>query len=500
MQEGNNIQYSDHAHDDCGLCTRVSPFWTLFGMGLWLAGLLFCLTLQEEYFKFLHVELGALNIYLGLSQILLFGWTYAMVLAVWSMKGIPYQDTYCVIPEEVLHKGVNPSNYLVTHSFLFGTSDDGSKVSHYNFPFYTFGKLSNCYFHEAAHIIEISTVMTGILFLSILGYAVCAWGSGISSYPSNLIPFFALLCFLLFPFVPFIPPYWTTRVSFGVVFSQVMLAVVWPFFGVDFVHVLIGDALTSASLILWNVELGLCYSITGFLSIEGQCEGNSFNLMYIQPLILLLPFWIRFIQCFYRYVCVCKQISWVSFQHLVNAGKYFSCLLVVITSALNSVYGDEHDYLRWIWLATLFLKTFYCYAWDIKMDWDLGKVSPDGRFPMFLREETYFAPYVYYVVMVTNLIMRFSWATALSPHLKLPKYIGTLLALVEILRRAQWFVFRTENEFLQVRNKRRKVVLEINTSDAASMSSILRYDFDSIGSAFSVDGATSPPVSEVLSN
>jgi len=403
---------------------------------------------------------------------------------------IPYQDTYCVLTEDRLPESINPSNGRVKEHVLLSTSPCGQLPCPTSvFPFLTFGKACNSYVHGAQHVIELATLMTAFVFVSMAGYSSYAWLTGHTGYPGNLIPFISLLCFLSFPFVPFIPPHWTTRISFGLVLSQVALAVVWPFFGVHFVHVLIGDALTSASLILWNVELGICYSISGFLSESGQCDGESINYLYVQPVILMLPFWIRFVQCIYRYTKTYQHKSWVSYQHIVNAGKYLSCLLVVITSALNSIDGVKFRWLRWMWLGCLFVKTFYCYAWDIKMDWDLGHLSPEGaprHFPALLREETFFQPFVYYTVMITNLIMRFSWATALSPHLKLPKSIGTLLALVEIVRRAQWFIFRTENEFFQLRKARRMALLEETSppQHASHLTSITQFATDSTFGSF----------------
>lgn len=34
------------------------------------------------------------------------------------------------------------------------------------------------------------------------------------------------------------------------------MAVVWPFWGVKFVHVIVGDLMTSAALTMWYIEYG----------------------------------------------------------------------------------------------------------------------------------------------------------------------------------------------------------------------------------------------------
>lgn len=317
------------------------------------------------------------------------------------------------------------------------------------FPFYHFGFSGQSYFHQAVHVFELAITMTHILAGAVIGYLVMGWTFRVEGWIVAIAPIVALCIFLLSVMVPFFPPNWSTRLSLGIVLFQVLIALIWPFFGVEFVHVLIGDALTSASTLLWNLELGICWSFYGFFTDESVCD-TGHNPTYLHPAILALPFWIRFVQCVYRIVVTRHHgFTWPCLQHFVNAMKYQSAIMVVVTSTLLQYYS-ELPFMRAVWLLALFIKTIYCYIWDITMDWSLGKIRGKGdQWPFMLREKRFYPTCWYYFAMFSNLLMRFSWATALSPHLNLPKYVGTIMALIEILRRAQWFIFRTENEFLQ---------------------------------------------------
>jgi hypothetical protein len=114
----------------------------------------------------------------------------------------------------------------------------------------------------------------------------------------------------------------------------------------------------------------------------------------------------------------------------------------------------NHGIVFWIWVAVLCCNTAYSLYWDICMDWQLC-----GRFAIvpkpasqngILRPVLQFKkPYIYYLAMVMNFILRFAWLLRLW-------YLGTeptialdvTLAIAEIFRRWVWVFFRLEREWV----------------------------------------------------
>ena len=90
--------------------------------------------------------------------------------------------------------------------------------------------------------------------------------------------------------------------------------------------------------------------------------------------------------------------------------------------------------------------TLYSYAWDLVMDWGLLRKG-------LLRERLFYPEWLYYFSIVTNLILRFLWVVPLvvrskqlPPIMRDLNFVFFLLAFLECYRRAQWSLFRVENE------------------------------------------------------
>lgn len=236
---------------------------------------------------------------------------------------------------------------------------------------------------------------------------------------------------------------------------------------------------TSASLTFHQVEMALCFFVSGqFLSEDDAvsaahdyCGAGTWHFRIMQPVMFALPFWLRFVQCLHLVWRNRAHGDFRRTQHVINAGKYFSAIMVVVTSAIHlHVDGDDLDaWTPWrlVWLATLLVKTLYCYAWDLKMDWDLLQwrqvptAAPDAAsinsgerlarsdvsFPPLLRRARVYSTPVYYFAMCSNLVARFFWSISLSVgQTLLPHNWSNGAALVEILRRFQWLVIRVENK------------------------------------------------------
>lgn len=98
--------------------------------------------------------------------------------------------------------------------------------------------------------------------------------------------------------------------------------------------------------------------------------------------------------------------------------------------------------MRWAWMGCVIVKTAYCYAWDLTMDW--GLLRKDAKV-WGLRQVTYFPTPFYAWCAVSNFLARISWSLAISPR-QFPEDWSMFLQVVEILRRVQWLIIRVEKE------------------------------------------------------
>mmetsp|Transcript_16374 Transcript_16374/g.24098 ORF Transcript_16374/g.24098 Transcript_16374/m.24098 type:complete len:165 (+) Transcript_16374:1-495(+) len=88
------------------------------------------------------------------------------------------------------------------------------------------------------------------------------------------------------------------------------------------------------------------------------------------------------------------------------------------------------------------------------MDWGLVQRNTGGAWwcPYRLRDERVY-PYkwIYYLAAVLNLMGRLAWALTITPHslfTGMPRAVTTtIIAVMEVLRRAQWSLFRLEYEY-----------------------------------------------------
>ena len=224
----------------------------------------------------------------------------------------------------------------------------------------------------------------------------------------------------------------------------------------------ITDQWTSACLTLWQMEYTMCcFAVTvsgvarsdntdqlGQYALVGneQCGAGSWNAQVMKPVMYLLPFVLRFFQ-------ECRTKNWW------NVGKYFSCIMMVLSSTLHDQQKnlgptlsaddafDEYTWGFWygFWIFWAIVKTCYCYGWDLIKDW--GLLQDDK----YLRRKRLFSrDWVYYVAMFTNFCGRVSWTLAISPHILGDSQWELMFALIEISRRGQWSFFRVEYQVINV--------------------------------------------------
>ena len=120
--------------------------------------------------------------------------------------------------------------------------------------------------------------------------------------------------------------------------------------------------------------------------------------------------------------------------------------MVVLFSYLSKIYPFLYPYL----LLVQLLATTYSYIWDITMDWGLCKSWETGTWG--LRSRLKYPPSFYYFSIVTNLLLRLSWTLTLLPNWWFAKKFHDVQGMIMVLtigeayRRAQWSLFRVENE------------------------------------------------------
>ena len=174
---------------------------------------------------------------------------------------------------------------------------------------------------------------------------------------------------------------------------------------------------------------------------------------------------------------------------MINAGKYATSLVSIGLasvgrySAIDGPFWSDPG--RVAWISCLFIGALYSFAWDVVMDWGLVEVSKTDstadstenlRFPVFplkirwktTRDRVFRSTWFYAWAMCSNLVGRFAWAVTITPHMNRGVFfifsgltnegLATLVAVVELLRRAQWTFLRLENEYLNNAAHYRSVV------------------------------------------
>jgi hypothetical protein len=213
----------------------------------------------------------------------------------------------------------------------------------------------------------------------------------------------------------------------------------WSWLSPTFESTFIADALTSSSLLLWNVETSLCFYIRAApfadfeglnvttahveqISLESECAGKTWNQRVLKPLVAASPFAIRFVQCYtaliravteeLRAQCSsgadergrgARRVSWRdSFgttmtvvtrergrcaglcawrvaKHALNALKYSTALLLILVASLKNEYtAGAPVFTTWwgvAWLCAVLLKTSYCAVWDVVCDWAIVTID-----------------------------------------------------------------------------------------------------------------------------
>ena len=262
----------------------------------------------------------------------------------------------------------------------------------------------------ARSIFKIARILTVIFTLLVVVLIVTSRFSVI--LPIKIIPLVMWLVILAFLVNPFNYFQRRNRFNFIVVFFHVLLA---PLVFVYFADFFLADQFNSTVAIFLDIQYLICYFFKD--SWSGQvnpqiCTSSSNG---IRPVISFLPTFWRMLQCFRCYY------DTHNIKHLVNAGKYFTTLPVIVFTSMFAVKvkGNiwENFQMRevgWImicWGLAALIHALYTFIWDVSCDWGLWDVM---KCSLFKRKLLYSKKYLYYLAIVTDMVLRFVWTLKLT--------------------------------------------------------------------------------------
>jgi hypothetical protein len=373
----------------------------MLGAASFLFSLVYTLWMQISHKENTRDSGEALGFY---PQLLLFGWMFGFNLLIWRRYSIPSRQLLCLNDD-----ALNPGEMF-------------TYIGIASIP-YSIGYLIFAIGYVEVKYLSLNMSAIGLLFLTLPGP------------------------------VPFKSARWK--------FLSSMRDCLYASFGlipVEFWHTFVTDGMTSATVLLWEMEYSFCcisslfykngISTTTYLT-SGEncgewCGHGSWHDYVLQPLVYSIPFWLRLLQEIHR-------------RNWWNALKYVSCVMLVYSSGIHSaesiwnpVANDSFAWTPWrvVWLLTAIYKTSYCYWWDMRHDFGIWQPGY-GYFGLRDPSTLSFNPGTYHAAMCIDLVGRISWTFTMSPHL-LSRRWGLLMALVEILRRGMWNVFRLEHRMVQV--------------------------------------------------
>eukprot|EP01071_Lankesteria_metandrocarpae_P007072 Lankesteria_metandrocarpae@DN4568_c0_g1_i4.p1 len=174
----------------------------------------------------------------------------------------------------------------------------------------------------------------------------------------------------------------------------------------------VGDMITSMSKPMADIGFCLCFI---YNSTAPQVLPNLE--LWLHPILLGLPFWIRLVQCYARFRDEPdKKSGGKGFIHIANFSKYLSSLLVVAFTGIawhpTSVGGLLEN--RLMLIALYMISTAFSFVWDVYMDWGL---VPDADSFVRPYQQSLYPTWLYYAIPFLNLVGRLTWALTLMSNI-----------------------------------------------------------------------------------
>ena len=288
---------------------------------------------------------------------------------------------------------------------------------------------------------SVFTALWSVLFMA--RFAVLDYSPETYDYVSLVM----LGTFFTIIFLPFDLFYWPLRKAIVQVLGHIIIS---PFGRVEFRHFFVADVITSLAKPLGDFYKSCCYVLTSSWK-DNHMPACSHDALLL-AIITGVPYVFRFFQCLNRYYYTREK-----FPHLYNAGKYLSGMFVV--ACFYNPFVSNSAVKTAIWVFSYVFATTYMMMWDICMDW--GFVKLESR--LKLRKKQTYPLEMYMIAVVSDIILRFGWTLSILPgqFLENPvlqvEILLVIVSLLEIARRAQWTLFRVENEKFSNVEKYRQV-------------------------------------------
>ncbi|KAL7790893.1 EXS domain-containing protein [Trichoderma ceciliae] len=213
---------------------------------------------------------------------------------------------------------------------------------------------------------------------------------------------------------------------------RLLLSGLYP---VEFRDFFLGDMYCSLTYSTANVELFFCLYANHWNN-PGQCNSTSSRLL---GFFTTLPSIWRFLQCIRRY-----RDTRNFFPHLVNCGKYTASILSYLCLSLYRIHQTRSNLALFVTFSTI--NGVYTSIWDLFMDFSL--LQPQSRHTALRDILALKHRWIYYVIMIVDPILRFSWIFyAIFTHdLQHSTIVSFMVSLTEVFRRGMWSLLRVENE------------------------------------------------------
>lgn len=248
------------------------------------------------------------------------------------------------------------------------------------------------------YMFKMASILTVLLTLLVVSMIVATPYS--AKLPIKIVPLLMWLVLFAFLLNPFDILQRRARLNFCLTCVRILVS---PFAFVYFSDFFLADQFNSSTAILLDIEYLICYLTTDSWSdaeVDSRVCTSSGN--GIRPIVSLLPAFWRFLQCLRCFYDTSNP------KHLVNAGKYFSILPVVVFAT----FFNRNDVL-WIticWYTAAFVHAVYTFLWDITGDWGLLTT----RCSVFQRKLAYGHKAVYVLAILLDLVLRFFWSIKLT--------------------------------------------------------------------------------------
>ncbi|KAG0667918.1 protein-ER retention protein [Maudiozyma exigua] len=193
------------------------------------------------------------------------------------------------------------------------------------------------------------------------------------------------------------------------------------------VYILLSDTLTSFNKPLIDFTL--------FTSLLFGKPFTHFDL-----LLSSLPSGVRIFQCLREYYLLQET------ELMMNAFKYCSNLPIIVctwyirTHNANSISESFYS----IRIFCLILNSTYTFYWDVRRDWTLTS------FTSLRKNKLTFKPRIYRLAIVLDFIIRFWWVWVFLYAQNDTRnfiFFNSELYYFEIIRRANWIIFKLESEY-----------------------------------------------------